>query len=198
MRNYRPDLAFKTWWKGRQFHRYAQLGKKFSWRSTSSCSNVSGDPSRIQIGDYCEILGSLRVSCNGKIVIGAYSTIRAYTEIGAEQEITIGDHAIISNHVTIFDNNNHPTDPQARIQMCESGFSSPLWEWNQAESAPVHIGPNVWVGQYATILKGVTIGRGAVVATHAVVTKDVPPYTIVAGNPARVVKVLRNTEEPEK
>ena len=46
--------------------------------------------------------------------------------------------------------------------------------------------------------KGVTIGRGAVVATHAVVTKDVPPYTIVAGNPARVVKVLRNTEEPEK
>lgn len=192
MRMFRPDLAVKTWWKGRQFRRYAQLGQAFSWSSSSSCTNLSGDPSRIQIGDHCEILGSLQVSHNGRIVIGAYSTIRAHTEIGAEQEIMIGDHAIISNHVTIFDNNNHPTDPQARIQMCESGFSSPLWGWDQSQSAPVHIEPNVWIGQYATILKGVTIGCGAIVATHAVVTKDVPPYTIVAGNPARVVKVLKD------
>ena len=49
---------------------------------------------------------------------------------------------------------------------------------------------NVWIGQYSTVLKGVTIGRGSIVATKAVVTKDVPPYSIVAGNPAKVVKYI--------
>ena len=54
----------------------------------------------------------------------------------------------------------------------------------------VWIEDGAWIGDNATILKGVRVGRGAVVATHAVVTKDVPPHTVVAGNPARVVKEL--------
>jgi acetyltransferase-like isoleucine patch superfamily enzyme len=48
----------------------------------------------------------------------------------------------------------------------------------------------VWIGRYATILKGVNIGEGSIVACNALVTKDVPPYSVVAGNPARVVKTL--------
>lgn len=53
---------------------------------------------------------------------------------------------------------------------------------------PIAIGDNVWIGDKATILSGVTIGDGAVVAANAVVTRDVPAYSVVAGNPARVVK----------
>jgi acetyltransferase-like isoleucine patch superfamily enzyme len=65
----------------------------------------------------------------------------------------------------------------------------------EAEKLPENDAPIVfegdnWVGANSTILKGVTIGKGAIVATRAVVTKDVPPYTIVAGNPAKVVKQI--------
>ena len=81
-----------------------------------------------------------------------------------------------------------------RWQMCLDGFEGDAWRWVHSESAPIVIEDNVWIGEYATILKGVTIGKGAVVASHAVVTKDVPPYTIVAGNPARVVKELHHGE----
>ena len=56
--------------------------------------------------------------------------------------------------------------------------------------APIRIEDHVWVGQDAVILKGVTIGKGAVVGAFSVVTRDVEPWTVVAGNPARVVKRL--------
>ena len=105
---------------------------------------------------------------------------------------------IISNHVTICDNNNHPTDPEARIKMTESGFYSELWDSAYSAHKPVVIEDNVWIGEYATVLKGVTIGEGAIVGCHAVVTKDVAPYTIVAGNPAICVKHLRSQDLDER
>ena len=58
---------------------------------------------------------------------------------------------------------------------------------------PVIIEDNVWIGDKATVLPGVTIGKGAIVAANAVVTKDVPPYCIVAGIPAKIVKEIKNT-----
>jgi hypothetical protein len=58
------------------------------------------------------------------------------------------------------------------------------------QAYPVHIGNNVWVGDHATVLKGVSIGDNSIVAACSVVTKDVPPNVIVAGNPARIVKEL--------
>ena len=74
--------------------------------------------------------------------------------------------------------------------MTVEGFHTPAWRWENSEHAPIVIGDNVWIGEYSAILKGVTIGEGSIVASHSVVTKDVPPYTIVAGNPARIVKHL--------
>lgn len=74
--------------------------------------------------------------------------------------------------------------------MSHDDFYGPLWTWKYADHKPVVIGDNVWIGEYAAILKGVTIGRGSIVASHSVVTKNVPEYVIVAGNPARVVKKL--------
>lgn len=99
---------------------------------------------------------------------------------------------IISNNVTIYDNNNHPISPIKRIEMCKSGFYSELWNWKYADSAPIKIEDNVWIGEKSTILKGVTIGKGAVIGCNSVVTKDVPPYSVACGNPAVVVKKIQD------
>lgn len=156
------------------------------------CINQTGNKCNISIADHCDIQATLYASgSSAQISIGQYTTIRHDSMIGAAQSIEIGSHVIISNHVRIYDNNNHPTDPDRRVQMCESGFYSPLWGWAYSEIAPVTICDNVWIGEYSTVLKGVTIGEGAIVGCCSVVTKDVEPYTIVAGNPAKCVKHLR-------
>ncbi|MNN74185.1 putative acetyltransferase [compost metagenome] len=62
--------------------------------------------------------------------------------------------------------------------------------WECVKHAPITIGDNVWIGFQAAILKGVTVGEGAIIAAKAVVTKDVPAWSVVAGNPARVVKEI--------
>ena len=137
-----------------------------------------------------EIHGKLISMADGRIEIGGDSCIYRDTVIGSVESIRIGRYAVISNHVHIYDNNNHPTDPETRKKMTVEGFHTPAWRWENSEHAPIVIGDNVWIGEYSAILKGVTIGEGSIVASHSVVTKDVPPYTIAAGNPARIVKHL--------
>lgn len=183
--------AIKRIFKKRQFLHNGIIGENFNCGCHASCFNGNTKES-LRIGNNCEILGGLHVSANGKLTIGDFTTIRGNSEVGSEVEIEIGSHVIISHDVTIYDHNSHPTDPQMRIIMSESGFYGELWDWSQAKSAPVKIGSNVWIGQNAIILKGVTIGRGSIIGAGAVVTKDVPEYCIAAGNPARIVKYLNN------
>lgn len=161
-----------------------------SFGVTAKCINESGKKDNVKIGHHCDIHAILYVQNNGLIYIGNYTTLRANTIVGGVDNVHIGNHVMISNHVTIYDNNNHPTDPKQRIKMCESGFNSELWKWKYSDHKPVYINDNVWIGEYATILKGVTIGEGAIIASHSIVTKDVEPYSIVAGNPAKKVKNL--------
>ena len=90
--------------------------------------------------------------------------------------IHIGDQAMLGPGVHIYAA-THPTDPASRQSFLEYG-------------APVTIAENAWIGGRAVILPGVTIGRHAVVAAGSIVTKDVPDYALVAGNPARIVRRL--------
>lgn len=152
--------------------------------------NPSGNKGNIRIGKMCDIDAVLVTQDNGKIVVGDFTTIRYDSIVGSLEQIEIGSHCMISNRVTIYDNNNHPTDAKTREKMCESGFTSELWKWRYSAHSPIKIGDNVWIGEKSTILKGVTIGAGAVVACNSVVTHDVEANTIVAGNPARLVKKL--------
>lgn len=159
---------------------------------------VSGDgrPEDIRIGFHCHLGGTLMTQCGGKISIGGNTYIGNRTHIGAKRQVTIGRDVIISDDVTVMDNDNHPTDPAARQAMSRSGsFFGPEWSWKAAACRPVTIGDNVWIGKGAAILKGVTVGEGAVVAMGAIVTHDVPACTLAAGNPARVVRMLRTPEE---
>ena len=108
--------------------------------------------------------------------------------------LSVPEELFLKAWVHIFDHNTHPTSPAARKQMCIDGFDGDAWRWKHAESKPIVIEDNVWIGEYSAVLKGVTIGEGSIVASHSVVTKDVPPHSIVAGNPARVVKKLEHDE----
>jgi len=96
------------------------------------------------------------------------------------QEIVIEDYVNLGAGAMIYDTDFHPIDAQARRRH----------DITQIGSAPVRICKDVWVGANATILKGVTIGERSIVGAGSVVTKDVPPDSIVGGAPAKVVKKL--------
>ncbi len=181
---------YKIYKNRKAFQKNAVLGENIKFNSTCKCVNNSGDPKNITIGKNSFVMGTLYITKNGRINIGDNFYLGQNSMIGSEKNVTIGNCVIISNDVRIYDNNNHPISPKARENMSLNGFSNDNWAWHHSSIAPVVIEDNVWIGQFSSILKGVTIGKGSIVATRAVVTKDVPPYSIVAGNPAKVVKQI--------
>ncbi len=183
---------FKKSYKMKQFKKNAEFGQNLDINHNAICH--ADHAGCIKIGNNCRIHSHLISQDDGAITIGDYCHLSYDTVIRAVDSVTIGDCVGISNHVHISDNNNHPTDPAIRRQMFMNGFDGDAWRWKHADSSPIVIEDNVWIGEYAAILKGVTIGKGSIVASYAVVTKDVPPYSIVAGNPARVVKQLEHEE----
>lgn len=113
---------------------------------------------------------TIGITKNAKLTIGG-GYLNYGSKIYCFNEINIGENVSISEGVVIRDSDNHE-----------------LVNTNHIKTKPINIANNVWIGINAIILKGVTIGEGAVVAAGAVVTKDVPPHTIVAGVPARVIR----------
>ena len=159
----------------------------------------------IKVGDNFTAYAKCSVSAwgHGKINIGAYCSFGRNTSIDSRNSVTIGDHVLISWDVMITDYNPHPIDPNQRAIEMEH---STLMLWPQFArmpagraytpdftTAPIAIQDNVWIGARAIILKGVTIGQGSIVGAGAVVAGDIPPYSIAAGNPAKVVKKITQT-----
>lgn len=189
-------LALKKLRSAQQFHKYAAFGTDFKCYYCSGC--FADKPGLIRIGDHCDISGVLYSMGEGSICIGSNTVIHQDSFIGSVNSIQIGNCVIISNNVKIYDNNNHPTSPKTREEMCKNGFYGESWRWTYAENKPVVIEDNVWIGERSTILKGVHIGKGSIVACNTVVVKDVPPFSLVAGNPGRVVKKLEKDNNDEE
>lgn len=97
---------------------------------------------------------------------------------------------MISHGVNIFDNQTHPLMPQARHNHFRSIMEGGHPRNIDLGDSAVSIQDDAWISAGAIILKGVTIGHGAVVGAGSVVTRDVPPLTVVAGNPARHVRMI--------
>lgn len=141
---------------------------------------------RIRIGDDVRISGvttfvGSKIVENPVLDIGSGSCIGYQTGIVTGRGVHIGQHVLIANRVFIAGDDGHPLDPAAR-----RANRPPASE----DVKEIWIEDDVWIGEGATVLKGVRVGKGAVVGAHAVVTKDVPPFAVVVGNPARVVKLL--------
>ena len=129
-----------------------------------------------------------------KLSIGRKCFIHKNTEIGdcsgvgyacvINNGCTIGENVMMGPEVLIY-TQNHCTN-RVDIPMCKQGMR---------DARPVTIEDDVWIGARVVILPGVTLGCGSVIGAGAVVSKDVPPYSVCVGNPARVVKSRKNKEE---
>ncbi|HKP58881.1 MAG TPA: hypothetical protein VJV78_19305 [Polyangiales bacterium] len=133
---------------------------------------------------------SLDIGPRGVVRLGAYALVTA-ARIICDAEIIIGPAALVSWDVVLMDSYRAPLDPVARRSALRTGRLA-----TSAEPRPIRLGANSWVGFGACVLPGVTIGEGSIVAARSVVASDVPPYVVVAGNPARVVRELQRDELP--
>ena len=152
---------------------------------------------RVSLDPGCRLVVGRRSIVDARIIAdrpGAEFIVGDRTSLGnsllvAAQRIEIGDDVLMSWGVTIVDHNSHSLEWSDR-QHDVVNWGKGVKLWDQVTVAPVRIGHKVWIGFGASILKGVTVGEGAVVAAGAVVTKDVPAWSVVAGNPAKVIRAL--------
>lgn len=141
----------------------------------------------IVIGDNARIFGTLHAS-GGTILIETDVHFGPFSLIGSTDKIHVKKLSMISTRVDIVDNNNHPVHPCDRLIMNKKGGIPELKKWMYSDKSKIIIGENTWIGKNSLILKGVNINSNSIVAANSVVTKNVPESTIVAGNPAKVVK----------
>lgn len=120
-----------------------------------------------------------------EVIIGKECNFGDYLHLTCINKITIGDNVLTGRWVTISDNGHGETDFES--------LQVPPIKRQLSCKGSIEIGKNVWIGDKVTVLSGVKIGDGAVIAANAVVTKNVPSYTIMAGNPAKIIK--RNFKE---
>jgi acetyltransferase-like isoleucine patch superfamily enzyme len=151
--------------------------------------------SAVEIGAFTHIKGELLTfGHSGKIKIGQYCFVGEQSRIWSAKNILIGDRVLISHNVNIFDNATHPISAKARHeqfkQIITVGHPKTI---NLSESSIV-ISSDVFIGCMSIILSGVSIGEGAIVGVGSVVTRGVPAWTIVGGNPARVIREIPEDE----
>ncbi len=134
------------------------------------------------------------VGPQGRVELGEYALVHG-ARIICDAEVIIGDYALISWNVVFMDTYRLPLDVQGRRKELERVPARPLrFAAAEVPARPICVERNVWIGFDACILPGVTIGEGSIVGAKSVVTQSVPPFTVVAGNPARFVRALDPNE----
>lgn len=163
----------------RQNRLYVEIGRKCIINAQFIFESETGS---VQIGNNVHIGGAIVVS---------------------KSSIIIGDDVTMAWGITLYDHDSHSihwNERQNDNNQCyqdyhnHNGNNIINKDWTNVKTKPITIHDKVWIGFDATILKGVTIGEGAVIGAKSVVTKDVPAWSVVAGNPAKVVKYIEPTD----
>lgn len=141
----------------------------------------------VTIGNQCTWDLAYSVAGRPSLVIGHRVSVNFRNIITVAKRVEIGDDTMVAGNVTILDNASHPISPARRRAHDQI---------TAEESAPIIIGRNCWIGLNSVILRGVSIGDNSIVAANSVVTKSVAPNTIVAGNPAAVIRTFEDDSQP--
>lgn len=194
-----------------QYKNSVEFGADTIFLTSASYRAPDGDAMRIRVhigSDWligCEFVFE---SNQGTITVGDRTFLNGGSRLIARNRIGIGTDVMIVWGCWVYDHDSHSLDWRDRRadimrQNSDCSHSEDLRkskDWNHVASAPIQMCDKVWIGFDAVILKGVTIGEGAIVGARSVVTQNVDPWTIVAGNPARVVKhlVVTSSIEPKR
>lgn len=159
------------------YFRNATVGRRVRLWGRAVVSNYG----TLAVGERARIVGTLvpvelYVGEGAQLEIGAGAFINYGCSIAANQLVRIGPRCSIGTYAIIMDNDFHHIEPERRDE--------------RPESAPIVLEENVWLGARVTVLRGVTIGAGSVVAAGSVVVKDIPPRSLAAGVPARVIRSI--------
>lgn len=204
LNGFNPKKIYRRWKRAKFIKQYSKclvLDSNSYYGDSFNVRLQKPDINRkyLQIGEKCIIEGNFVFEREtGSILVGDRTHIGLSSLISINK-IEIGNDVTIAWNCTIYDHNSHSVKWEERqydtVQEYndwkESGDLIKNKNWDVVKSAPIKICDKVWIGMGCTILKGVTIGEGAVVAAGSVVTKDVEPYTVVGGNPAKMIKQLK-------
>jgi acetyltransferase-like isoleucine patch superfamily enzyme len=169
-----------------------KIGKHTNLYSTSELINPSNIDDNIIVGDFCHIRGELLLfGHGGKIEMGDYCYVGLNTHIWSAKSIIIGNRVLISHNCNIFDNDTHPLDPEARHKQFKEIITKGQPKSINLNEREIVIEDDVLIAANSIILKGIRIGKAAIVGAGSVVTDDVPPYAVVAGNPAKIVRYIQ-------
>lgn len=181
LKSYTPDLHHLVLYENAFFF------------AESRVYNFQENRNKIKIGDGTCVRGEMLVFADGgEISIGNDCYVGRDSYIWSACKVQIGNNVLISHNVNIMDTNSHELNFIERSEGYKSLIKNGHFKSKRnVLSAEVIIGNNVWIGFNAIILKGVQIGEGAIIGAGSVITKDVPPFSLVVGNPAQVVKQLQ-------
>jgi len=175
--------------------RIALLDPTAVLHETASIENIRQTAESIRIGAHSHIRGQLLTFAHGgTITIGSYCYLGEDSRIWSAKEISIGNRVLIAHLVSIFDSHTHPINPESRHEQFRAIINSGHPGKIDLGEKPVRIEDDAWIGCHSVILRGVTIGRGAIIGAGSVVTKDIPQFTIAAGNPAAIIRELTPEE----
>jgi galactoside O-acetyltransferase len=175
-------------------NKYIKKGNRSIIKNMQLNLRATEDKIYLTIGEDSVISGIINLQ-RGSMEIGDRVLINEGTTFYCVENIKIGNDVMFSWGCTVVDSNFHSTNSSERIKDTQNGRKEieehtmgQNTDWATIHNAPIVIKNKAWIGFNSIIMKGVTIGEGAVVAAGSVVVKDVPDYAVVGGNPAKVIK----------
>lgn len=165
-----------------RMRRLCAASRTARFQPSSKIVNSRANRNAISIGEHSVIAGELLVfSDGGQLNIGDYCFIGEGSRIWSSMEVRIGSRVLISHNVNIHDTTSHSLSAHERHQHFKRIFLEKKLDLEGVPKSPVIIEDDVWIACNALIMRGIRIGKGAVIAAGAMINKDVPAYAVVTG-----------------